>query len=195
MDKAMEQNQGKTEQRIGSSGKSIMHLGKILLLVATLLSVAVLCASGNPFLLVGLVLLLLAAGLVIFVIQLPSASSTRYIIRICIWFTVWLIICNLTIITKVPKLQEHLSIERDHQEVLLAALKVEEFRKNTGLYPKSKEDFEKMFQKDNPSRNDAVPLSYHYDDSKNAYTIIKFHGFGPHISYDSSQMKTFEGYW
>lgn len=192
----MKKNQESTEhEAIPSRNAVFMRLGVSLLLLATLISVAVLCASGNPFLLVGLVLLLLAAGLVIFVIQLPSASSTRYIIRICIWFTAWLIICNLTIITKVPKLQEHLSIERDHQEVLLAALKVEEFRKNTGLYPKSKEDFENMFQKDNPSRNDAVPLSYHYDDSKNAYTIIKFHGFGPHISYDSSQMKTFEGYW
>lgn len=193
----MEHNQESSEQGAIPSGKAVflMHSGIALLFLATLLSVAVLCASGNPFLLVGLVLLFLAAGLVIFVIRLLSASSSRYTIRICLWFTVWLIICNLTIITKVPKLQERLSIEKGHQEVLLAALKVEEFRKNTGLYPKSKEDFENLFQKDNPPKNNATPLSYHYDDNKNAYTIIKFYGFGPHISYDSNQMITIEEYW
>ncbi|MEN6308613.1 MAG: hypothetical protein ABFD91_12750 [Anaerohalosphaeraceae bacterium] len=192
----MEKIQESTEhEAIPSRNAVFMRLGVSLLFLATLLSFAVLCASGNPFLSVWLILLLLAAGLVIFVILLLSASSSRYTIRVCIWFTVWLIICNLTIITKVPKLQERLSIEKDHQEVLLAALKVEDFRKNTGQYPKSKEDFENLFQNDNSARNDTTPLSYHYDDSKNAYTIIIFHGFGPHILYDSSQMKTFEDYW
>jgi hypothetical protein len=176
----------------------LMQLSMGLLLLATLLSFAILRASDDPFLpagLLGLILLLLTVDFVVFVIILFFTSSARYIILICLWFTVWLIIFNLTIIMKVPNLQERLSIEEDRQVVLLAALRVEDFRKNTGQYPNSKEEFIKLFQNELTANDDFASLSYYYDDRNNAYIITKFHGYGPHLSYDSNKSKIFEEYY